>query len=523
MIKTVGTFFCAKAFAQQGCPSELEEVGRKIVKKCKGLPLAIVVIGGLLRESPKSQEYWEKIAKEKHLVLDSVEGYKPLNILYLSYTYLPLCLKLCVLYLGICADYGLEMTELIKLWVAEGFIKQNKTRSLEEVAEGYIDDLVHRSLLFRTPLIVYRKMVKYSIHDLVRDLCMRISEKESLLCVERDQNGKRHVAVDKRSAMLYTRETVSHHRPIISRERWAAGRLRVLVRDIRRIDYTYPEVNSRLLYHEADKDDEYSDINPHDYWSVTYELSSPISLLWSLQTIIVTEISDVVAPSEIWEMPQLRHIDISSVSIPSPAPSSDAVVLHYLQTLRDVEDLVFTEDVCKRIPNVKELEISHYFHERGEASSRYHLHDVGRFDKLEKLVYSCNSLEFLEGSSRNLRLPSSLRELQLNDCKLDSCDVKILADSYTFPVLERLSLQSLSNFEEIPSAIGEIPTLKRISMYDCRESACISAVNILEEKEESFEHFGLRVEIKFSKESDAEMLGEKVEFGSKNLLISGFR
>ncbi|XP_047961666.1 putative late blight resistance protein homolog R1A-10 [Salvia hispanica] len=499
MIKTVGTFFFAKAFAQQGCPSELEEVGRKIVKKCKGLPLAIVVIGGLLRESPKSQEYWEKIAKEKHLVLDSVEGYKPLNILYLSYTYLPLCLKLCVLYLGICADYGLEMTELIKLWVAEGFIKQNKTRSLEEVAEGYIDDLVHRSLLFRTPLIVYRKMVKYSIHDLVRDLCMRISEKESLLCVERDQNGKRHVAVDKRSAMLYTRETVSHHRPIISRERWAAGRLRVLVRDIRRIDYTYPEVNSRLLYHEADKDDEYSDINPHDYWSVTYELSSPISLLWSLQTIIVTEISDVVAPSEIWEMPQLRHIDISSVSIPSPAPSSDAVVLHYLQTLRDVEDLVFTEDVCKRIPNVKELEISHYFHERGEASSRYHLHDVGRFDKLEKLVYSCNSLEFLEGSSRNLRLPSSLRELQLNDCKLDSCDVKILADSYTFPVLERLSLQSLSNFEEIPSAIGEIPTLKRISMYDCRESACISAVNILEEKEESFEHFGLRVEIKFSK------------------------
>lgn len=113
-----------------------------------------------------------------------------------------------------------------------------------------------------------------------------------------------------------------------------------------------------------------------------------------------------------------------------------------------------------------------------------------------------------------------LKHLSINQCDDLICWI---ADSYTFPVLERLSLQSLSNFEEIPSAIGEIPTLKRISMYDCRESACISAVNILEEKEESFEHFGLRVEIKFSKESDAEMLGEKVEFGSKNLLISGFR
>ncbi|XP_042051338.1 putative disease resistance protein At1g50180 [Salvia splendens] len=99
MIKTVGTFSVPRHLHNKAALLNWKEVWRKIVEKCKGLPLAIVVIGGLLRESPKSQEYWEKIAKEKHLVLDSVEGYKPLNILYLSYKYLPLCLKLCVLYL----------------------------------------------------------------------------------------------------------------------------------------------------------------------------------------------------------------------------------------------------------------------------------------------------------------------------------------------------------------------------------------------------------------------------------------
>ena len=41
--------------------AELEDVGKKITGKCKGLPLAIVVSGGLLSRKEKTPSSWEKI------------------------------------------------------------------------------------------------------------------------------------------------------------------------------------------------------------------------------------------------------------------------------------------------------------------------------------------------------------------------------------------------------------------------------------------------------------------------------
>ncbi|XP_047981098.1 uncharacterized protein LOC125222493 isoform X7 [Salvia hispanica] len=60
--------------AGQHCPPQLEGTAKKIVGKCRGLPLAICVIGGLLRKSTGTQEYWEEIAKDKSLVLEYSES-----------------------------------------------------------------------------------------------------------------------------------------------------------------------------------------------------------------------------------------------------------------------------------------------------------------------------------------------------------------------------------------------------------------------------------------------------------------
>ncbi|KAL0460473.1 UNVERIFIED_CONTAM: putative disease resistance protein RGA1 [Sesamum latifolium] len=55
---------CAKVFGQEGCPyPELEQIGKDIAKGCRGLPLAVVVIGGLLAKSNMTLEYWESVAK----------------------------------------------------------------------------------------------------------------------------------------------------------------------------------------------------------------------------------------------------------------------------------------------------------------------------------------------------------------------------------------------------------------------------------------------------------------------------
>ncbi|KAL0318458.1 UNVERIFIED_CONTAM: Disease resistance RPP8-like protein 3 [Sesamum angustifolium] len=61
---TSWNLFCEKVFSRQGCPfPELEKIGKYITKYCRGLPLAIVAIGGLLANSKMTREDWEFVAE----------------------------------------------------------------------------------------------------------------------------------------------------------------------------------------------------------------------------------------------------------------------------------------------------------------------------------------------------------------------------------------------------------------------------------------------------------------------------
>ncbi|GFQ05991.1 late blight resistance protein r1-a [Phtheirospermum japonicum] len=95
------------------------------------------------------------------------------------------------------------------------------------------------------------------------------------------------------------------------------------------------------------------------------------------------------------------------------------------------------------------------------------------------------------------------------------------ADNFHFPVLEELVLGSMSELEEIPLGIGEIPTLKLICLYYCSESSVISAMRIVEEQE-SLGNEGLRVLVEFWDEGKLESFWAKVEpesFRSDNFQV----
>lgn len=65
-----------------------------------------------------------------------------------------------------------------------------------------------------------------------------------------------------------------------------------------------------------------------------------------------------------------------------------------------------------------------------------------------------------------------------------------------FPCLEDLDLYYLTELEEIPSAIGEIPTLRSITLVCCSESAMKSAMMIEEEQRElEGEQISFRVQL----------------------------
>ncbi|XLR05688.1 hypothetical protein HN51_060569 [Arachis hypogaea] len=97
--------FCKKAFRYElghNCPSELMDVSHEIIKKCNGLPLAIVAIGGLLSTKPKTVFEWKKVSQNLSVELKHNSHLTNLTkILSLNFDDLPYYLRACMLYFGI--------------------------------------------------------------------------------------------------------------------------------------------------------------------------------------------------------------------------------------------------------------------------------------------------------------------------------------------------------------------------------------------------------------------------------------
>ncbi|XP_040994274.1 putative disease resistance RPP13-like protein 1 [Juglans microcarpa x Juglans regia] len=155
---------------------ELEAIGRQIVEKCKGLPLAVKTIGALLWSKVDADD-WNKILKSE--VWDMSTEIIP--ALRLSYKYLPSHLKRCFAYCSIFPkDYFFTKKKLVLLWMAEGFLKKSKDKTMEQVGHDYFSDLESRLLLFKQSSPAFDLDFgmfgsRFGMHDLVNDLARFVS------------------------------------------------------------------------------------------------------------------------------------------------------------------------------------------------------------------------------------------------------------------------------------------------------------------------------------------------------------
>ncbi|KAK7407108.1 hypothetical protein VNO78_08751 [Psophocarpus tetragonolobus] len=183
--------FCKKTFQGNSCPPHLEEVCRKILKMCGGLPLAIVAIGGALATRGRANiEEWQMVCKSfgsEILGNDKLEDMK--KVLSLSFNELPYYLKSCLLYLSIFPEFhAIEHMRLIRLWIAEGFVNGEDGKTLEEVADSYLKELLDRSLLQVVEKTSDGRMKTCRMHDLLREIVNLKAKDQNFATIAKDQD-----------------------------------------------------------------------------------------------------------------------------------------------------------------------------------------------------------------------------------------------------------------------------------------------------------------------------------------------
>ncbi|KAL1561262.1 putative late blight resistance protein R1A-10 [Salvia divinorum] len=530
-------------FGEEECPPELQEIGRKIAKDCGGLPLAISVIGGLLSKMERSKDVWKKLG-DNVITAISESDKRCYSILSLSYNHLPNHLKPCFLYMGAYPeDYVIRGSRLVRLWVAEGFVKSNGERSLEEESKDWLKSLVERNLLMVREYNKYGKPKRYNMHDMLRDLCIRKCDEDKFLYAKNGPkvtfSNSRRVSLDTSNGMddvNGSTESVSLTRSIICiGYKWE-------------FKFPYAFSTSRLLRVLDFTDMQFSEFPTEIFEFVNLRflcvycnsnIPRGISRLWNLQTLIGNRNFD--EPAELWKLYELRNLKVYGIELLKDEEMNYSV-LKKLQMIsaRVAKDATYLDGFLESIPNIKKLEI-HYDHQvTSTVIDLSHLRklemlrciDKGDIPRTEHYLYchfNCNikklhlcrcglHLEML----RSFSTLHKLEVLKLSGCIFISeektselewkveeedvfCSLQFLtleglwlvhwiADETNFPRLRHLRVFNCY-LKEIPSGIGEIPTLQLIELETCRKSAVASAERIVAEQSENG-NYDLKLRIK---------------------------
>ncbi|KAG6388151.1 hypothetical protein SASPL_153350 [Salvia splendens] len=533
-----------KVFANQVCPSDLENIGKDIARSCKGLPLAIVVIAGLLSTVTKNPASWMEIA-EMVKSAKTAEQEHIEDILSLSYVELPQLLRPCFLYMGsFPEDQEIYTSKLIRLWIGEGFLKfPINTKSFEEVAEECLEELVKRNLVFVTKRKCDGRVKSCSLHDLIRELCIRKAHESKFFLNLMDEDAEKEKFMDsiknQRQVSTYnlsffssyggsTIHSIKCFKYHIVELDFVEGVRLVRVLDAEAADVEYLPSQLFELFHLR-------------YLAVRYSHSIPriLSNLQNLQTLIIrAEKRDkfgvavscgMLVP---WCMQQLRHVYFQG-EIYFDDPKETTCSLENLRTVSFVNSTCCSEQILKKIPNLKKLKIDcSRGRDAGCLNDLVHLHRleclevyagrwVGSWPKSYNITFpemlKKLTLRDLKHSWNDMIVVGSLPNLQvlkLNDCACSGGTWETTEGTFPvlevllversgfknwktecghFPMLKRLLLHSCWDLNEIPTDIGDIPTLQLIEVKGSVKKSLLESVEQIREEQEEMGNNTLQV------------------------------
>ncbi|XP_049398700.1 putative late blight resistance protein homolog R1B-17 [Solanum stenotomum] len=378
--------FTEKLFKKDPCPTILKETGKHIVKQCRGLALSVVVVAGLLGKMDQTQDNWKKVEENLNSFLGTVSE-QCQSILSFSYSYLPQYLRSCFLYVGgFPEDMEINVSKLIRLWIAEQFVKARSNKRLEVVAEGYLEELIDRSLILAGKQRANGRMKTCKIHDLLRQLCLREAHtenvvhfmNENVLMSSEGIYEQRRVIVP--SKLLHPRFYPTRHSSGIT----SITRTFITTKDNYFKRQTSSIVSQFKLLKVLDvlsvKKD-FCCVIPQlvhlRYVAANINKALSLAKLRNLETIILVtlEPTTLKQPLDIWRMTEIRHLDIRwplyicnpllvenhmTLYISDPLELEQPLFLNNLQTLH-LHNSSFVSEIIRRTPNLKKLKILHSY------------------------------------------------------------------------------------------------------------------------------------------------------------------
>ncbi|XP_048552563.1 disease resistance protein RGA5-like [Triticum urartu] len=191
--------FYKRIFTQEsGCPHELEQVSNDILKKCGGVPLAIITIASILASDHhvKTKDQWyDFLHSIGHGLTKDANMEEMQRILLFSYYDLPSHLKTCLLYMSMFPeDIVVWRDQVIWMWIAEGFVHRGtqETGSLYDIGETYFNDLINRNMMQPLYINDEGKADACRVHDMVLDVICSMSSEENFVTILNGTDRRTH-------------------------------------------------------------------------------------------------------------------------------------------------------------------------------------------------------------------------------------------------------------------------------------------------------------------------------------------
>ncbi|RVW83147.1 putative disease resistance protein RGA4 [Vitis vinifera] len=490
---------------------ELENIGRKIADKCRGLPLAAKVLGSLMRLKDKKED-WESIFNNEIWQLDVIEKHLCTPLL-LSYYDLSPAVKRCFSYCAVFPkDQILSKDRLIKLWMANGYLDSRESTEMEKTGGDYFEDLVSRSLFQDCDNDDEGDIISCKMHDIVHDLAQYLTKNECFILEIDDEKEVRMASSFQKArhaTCLISTESVGFastiHNLKYLHTLLATG---VVNPDLFKhlVCLRALDLSGNVLFGELPRNLgklihlRYLNLSHNDSLK---ELPETICDLYNLQTLNVCFCWELIKlPQGMRKLINLRHLEFEYISLMLPKGIRRLTSLQTLTGFPIIGDH-FRRDVCKigelknlnsltgglvisGIANVKDAE------EAGEAElkNKKHLHqleleDFGRLAsaaskgvaealqphqnlKSLKISYYDAATEFPSWIAASSL--AQLKKLEIVCCAQVTC----LPPLGELPLLESLRIEGMKRLkyvggEFLGSSTTAFPKLKHLRFYDMEE------------------------------------------------------